>query len=208
MKTGKLIVFEGIDGAGCETQTKLLKEFLISRGKNPLILKYPDYSTPLGRAIKEFLSGKFVLTPDVQFLLYSLDIKKDIWAIAGALKRGRDVICDRYFTSTLAYQCSNKYEVSRALKFSKLFEILEPDIVIYLDVEAKIGFERKKIEKEDLDIHERNIKLLNKVRSRYKKLARNNIFAKKWYIVNASKDMGEVHKKIKKIIMFELGIKK
>ncbi|MCW1300058.1 MAG: hypothetical protein OH363_02020, partial [Candidatus Parvarchaeota archaeon] len=64
------------------------------------------------------------------------------------------------------------------------------------------------IEKEDLDIHERNIKLLNKVRSRYKKLARNNIFAKKWYIVNSSKDMGEVHKKIKKIIMFELGIKK
>jgi dTMP kinase len=208
MKRGKLIVFEGIDGAGCETQARMLRDFFVSSGMNPLLLKYPDNTTPLGRTIKEFLYGKFVLTPDVQFLLYSLDIKKDIWVIESAMKKGRDVICDRYFTSTLAYQCLDKKDIERALKFSELFGILKPDIVFYLDINPKIALERKKLEKKDLDIYERNIKFIKEVRNRYKKLIKKKIFAKNWFVIDASKSKSKVHEKIKEILLNEIGVKK
>ena len=208
MKIGKLIVFEGIDGAGCETQARMLRDFFVSNDKNPLFLKYPDNTTPLGRTIKDFLYGKFVLTPDVQFLLYSLDIKKDIWVIGSAMKKGRDVICDRYFTSTLAYQCSNKKEIERALKFAELFGILRPDIVFYLDINPRIAFERKKLEKRDLDIYERNLKFMKEVRNRYRKLIENKIFAKNWFVIDASKNKTRVHERIKEILLNEIGVKK
>jgi len=82
---GKFIVFEGIDGSGCGTQSELLKERLNAKLLQPVLhLRYPDYNDPIGASIHEFLHKKFYIKPDIQFLLYSINILKDMEEIKNA----------------------------------------------------------------------------------------------------------------------------
>jgi len=72
-----LIDFEGIDGSGKMTQSKLLKNELLKRGFEIADFSYPDYDSEYGRRIKGFLDAKLNLSIDEQFLLYLIDIVKN-----------------------------------------------------------------------------------------------------------------------------------
>lgn len=204
---GKFIVLEGIDGSGCGTQSEILEKKLNAKLSTPaLFLKYPDYADPLGKSIHMFLHGKLILDASTQFLLYALNMIKDMYMIKQALKSNRLVIADRYFVSSLAYQSSQGLSQEKALKFADLFNLIKPNLVIYLRVDPHLSFERKKKEKKDLDKWEKNIGFQKKVSKKYDALARKKVFAKKWVVIDGKKSIEEVAEEIWKAVTNELKV--
>jgi dTMP kinase len=189
---GKLIVIEGIDGAGCGTQTEVLKEKLNEKLSQPVLhIRYPNYNNPIGVTIHKFLHEELQLSTDMQFFIYSLDMLNDMKEIRKALEEGRIVLADRYFTSTLAYQCAQGFPLEKALKFADLFDFVKPDLIIYLKVSAEISMIRKKKEKTNLDLFEKDLEFREKVSKKYDELADKNVFGK-WFVVDSEKSIDEV----------------
>lgn len=135
-----LIVFEGIDGAGKETQAKLLYEKMRRRYDDVMMLSYPDYSSPYGAIIKKFLKGECELSVEEQFLLFICDFVKDI----ASLHRFQIVIIDRYYPSTIAYQCASSFNYERAKEIIRLLSLPTPDVLFYFHVPVEEALRRKK----------------------------------------------------------------
>ena len=196
---GKLIVFEGIDGAGCETQVKLLFDYLKRQGKSVERLYYPDYEGPIGKLIHQYLHKQYEFSVDVQFLLYFADFIKNREKINQWRKKGKIVICDRFFSSTLAYQGLRGFPIKKALELARTFKLPRPDLIIYLRVSPEVSMSRKYKEKKDLDRNEADKKFLKKVGDSYEKLIKGRIFSK-WAVINGERSIEKVLKDIKKIV--------
>ena len=115
---GKIIVIEGTDCSGKETQSKLLEERLISKGKKCVKFNFPMYDTPTGKIVggaylgrKEigeslFAEGVVKVDPHVTCLYYAADRKYNWYKIQEYLDNDYYVILDRYTPSNLAHQGS------------------------------------------------------------------------------------------------------
>jgi len=205
---GKLIVFEGLDGSGGETQTNNLISYLRSKGKEVMWITYPDYgpdkknpSKAIGKLIYDWLHKR---TEDfdekVQFLLYTTDMVKDIKRIQEALNSGKFVVADRYVTSTMAFQGLKGFPLDKALKYADLFGLIKPDVVIYLDISVDTSLQRKMKEKDgNLDRHEEDREFLDRLTRFYKNLIKDNVFGK-WISVDAEKPKEEIFNEIKDIV--------
>jgi len=202
---GKFIIFEGIDGAGCETQVKLLANYLKKQGKLVEKLYYPDYKGPIGRLIHQYLHKKYEFSVDVQFFLYFTDFIKDREKINQWIEEGKIVISDRYFPSTLAYQGLGGFSIKKALELAQRFKLPKPDLIIYLKVSPEVSMSRKYKEKKDLDRNEADKKFLKKVWDSYEKLIKGKIFSK-WVVIDGERPIEEVFEEIKKIINQELKL--
>jgi len=196
---GKLIVFEGIDGAGCETQVKLLFDYLKRQGKSVERLYYPDYEGPIGKLIHQYLHKQYEFSVDIQFLLYFTDFIKDREKINQWIGEGKIVICDRYFSSTLAYQGLRGFSIKKALELARRFKLPKPDLIIYLKVSPEVSMSRKYKEKKDLDRNEADKKFLKKIWDSYEKLIKGKIFSK-LVVIDGEKSIEEVFSQIKKIV--------
>lgn len=150
MTRGKLIVIEGIDGAGKGTQTDLLARTFEQRGIPFVKFGFPRYESSFGRLIGRFLNGEFgpLTAVDAHFsaLLYAgdrLEAKPDLEA---ALNSGQTVLTDRYIASNLAHQAA-RVPAERRSEFISWLRRLEygiyglpvEDLVIYLQVPAQEG---------------------------------------------------------------------
>lgn len=96
------VTLEGIDGAGKSTQARLLADAL---GPETLLLREPG-GTPVGERLREMLKdGSLELTPRSELLLFAAARAELVErVIKPALEAGRDVVCDRFVDSTVAYQ--------------------------------------------------------------------------------------------------------
>ncbi|OYT41987.1 MAG: dTMP kinase [Candidatus Aenigmarchaeota archaeon ex4484_224] len=196
-----IIVFEGIDGAGTETQSKKLFSFLKSKGLKVFYFDYPNYKKPIGRTIKEILYSKEKVSALAKALLFISDFALNLNEVKEKAKEGI-VILDRYFISTLVYQTIEGLELEKIVEILKIVDIPKIDIVFYLDVSPEISFQRKVKEKgKDLDENEKNLELLRKVREKYKEVSKMDLgFWKEWYTIDGEKTIEEVFEEIKKII--------
>lgn len=115
---GKIIVIEGTDCSGKETQSKLLVKRLTEMGKKCACFSFPMYDTPTGRIVggpylgkPEICAGYFEegapnVDPKVSCLYYAADRKYNIDKALKLLDEGYYVFLDRYTTSSLAHQGS------------------------------------------------------------------------------------------------------
>lgn len=150
MTLGKFIVFEGADGAGTTTQSKLLLDALFVLGI-PVLQTFEPSNTPIGRFLREVLSGKHGNLGEgpghwgwreLSYLFMADRIWHVKTIIVPALAQGTHVICDRYYASTLVYQSINAPSHNAQLDriFSLLKEMtsqpnfLEPHLWLYLRV--------------------------------------------------------------------------
>jgi len=196
---GKLIVIEGIDGAGKETQSKKLLEYLRGRKIPCELVSYPDYGNPIGDFIHDYLKGKHELPADVQFLFYGLDMVKDRDRILEWLRQGKTVIADRYITSAMAYQVLRGFSLESALRFVDIFSLPKPDFIFYLKTSPETSMKRKKGEKRDLDRNERDLRLLENVSKSYESLVRKQVWAS-WFVIDGEKSIEEVFGQIKRVL--------
>ncbi|PIY60026.1 dTMP kinase [Candidatus Woesearchaeota archaeon CG_4_10_14_0_8_um_filter_47_5] len=187
---GKLVCFEGIDGAGKGLQIRIaLKD------RRAVLFTYPDKDWAIGRVIQGFLKNKIRLAPANQFFLYLSDIHKDQERIGTLLAQGKNVFLDRYVSSTIAYQGASGFPVKRGLEVAKEIGFLKPDLTIHLDINPTQSVARKKKQSAKLERFEKK-KFLGKVRSNYLKLAKSILLSKSWAVVDAGRAPDEVRAEI------------
>lgn len=196
---GKLVVFEGIDGSGTETQSKMLLLALKSQGLRAERLEYPDYAGDLGPTIQRFLDKKTELSAQAQFLLYALDMVKDKEKIEDLLSEGKIVVCDRYFTSTIAYQGIRGFSQEKAARFAQDFGLPKPDIVFFLSVTPEESMRRKMGEHGKLDRNEEDKPLLSAVSAAYERMAKDNVFGR-WFVIDGAKSREEIHAQARNVL--------
>ncbi len=197
--TGKLLVLEGTDGAGKATQSKLLREWLEGKGFKVASFSYPDYSSQYGKIIESFLYSKIQLSVDEQFLVYILDMVKDIGKVRKALDEGF-VLMDRYLFSTIAYQCANGFDYQRAKALTWMLGLEQPLAVFYINIPLSVSMARKGKQKaeagESEDKFEKDQQLLTMVRHNYDTLMKDKFYSENWFVVDGSGDKNAVSRDI------------
>ncbi|HOW86454.1 MAG TPA: dTMP kinase [Candidatus Aminicenantes bacterium] len=138
---GLFIVFEGIDGSGKTTQARRLLRRLRRRGRRAVFFREPTRGR-WGREIRRLARRADSLTPKEELELFVKDRRENVARnLEPALAAGRDVVLDRYYFSTIAYQGAKGLDPGRIRRLNESFAI-PPDLVIVLDVEAAAGLAR------------------------------------------------------------------
>lgn len=184
---GTLIVLEGIDGSGKETQASLLEKKLKEKGREVMHISFPDYKSPSSALVKMYLKGDFGKNPeDVNPYAASLFYAVDRFASyrmkwKDFYQKGGIIIADRYTTSNMVHQMT-KYEDKKARKdfLSWLekteYEELElpvPDLVILLDIPLGVSenlVKERARQGGSMDIHEQHLDYLRKCHDAYQEL--------------------------------------
>jgi dTMP kinase len=192
---GIFIAFEGGEGTGKSTQSKLLAQLLEQEGESVLLTREPG-GTDLGKDLRKILLGHETgaISPRAEALLYAADRAHHVYSvIRPALERGEVVITDRYFDSSAAYQGAgrvlNPAEVARISRWAT--ESLYPTLTILIDVPAEIGLgrlqSRDRLEAESNDFHER-------VRQEYLQIAMMD--PERYFVVDGTQPVDEIHRQI------------
>jgi dTMP kinase len=141
---GKLIVFEGLDGSGKSTQTKLLESRLKKEGYRVVRIDFPQYGKKSAGLVEEYLNGKYGTTDEVgpyrASIFYACDRYDASFQIRQWLEEGTIVISDRYVGSNVGHQggkIKDKEEREKYLKWLfgleyNVFGIPRPDITFLL----------------------------------------------------------------------------
>ena len=167
VETGRLITFEGGEGAGKSTQVSILVERLRNAGRHAIATREPGGS-PAAEDIREtLLSGKVKqFGPFAEALLFSIARADHIdTVISDALARGQWVVCDRFLDSTRAYQGATggvPAPVISALERLTLHGVM-PNLTIVFDIPVEEGLARMarrrgapdRFESQDVAQHER-----------------------------------------------------
>ncbi|CAB4658638.1 unannotated protein [freshwater metagenome] len=160
---GIFIAFEGGEGIGKSTQSKLLKAWLEQEGESVVLSREPG-GTELGVEIRKILLSHSTgeISPRAEALLYAADRAHHVHSvIRPALARGEVVISDRYFDSSIAYQGAGRVlqpgEVARISRWAT--ESLFPTLTIIIDLAPEVGLGRlmskDRLESQPIDFHER-----------------------------------------------------
>lgn len=211
----KVIVIEGTDGCGKETQSKLLYKYLKGRGLNVLLQSFPNYGNKSSTLVKMFLNEEFgnkinELNYYQSSLLFTVDRLVTFKTDLRNLPEDTILILDRYVQSNLLYELpliNNEKEREDYkewlydLEYGKL-ELPKPDIVLYLDVPADISIklrEKRNTNKseQEKDIYESNNEYLEKVYNIGKELVKEE----HWTVINCVnnnelKSINEINKDI------------
>ena len=187
---GKIIVIEGTDCSGKETQSKLLEKKLKEKKKKCIRFSFPMYDTPTGKIVggdylgkpeispSLFKEGAVNVDPHVVCLYYAADRKYNMPKIEEYLNKGYYVILDRYTTSNLAHQGSkikdpderfNMYQWIDKLEYW-LLKLPKPDITIFLHVPFEKTIELRK-NREFIDEHEKSEDHLKNAEKAYVELS-------------------------------------
>ncbi len=191
-----IIVIEGGDQAGKKTQSELLAKALRSRKLKTRVFSFPDYSTHIGKEIKNYLSGKRKFPPQVIHCLLAANRWEKLDDIKKAESKNSILIMNRYYQSNLVYGLANDMKIDWLENLD--VGLPKADLVIVLDVQQKESFRRKKSMR---DKFEKNQKFSKKISRTYRILAKK----KHWRIVNGSGKKEEVHQSIMKIFSKKFG---
>jgi len=148
------LVIEGIDGAGKETQTRLLKEYLKSLGKNVITQSFPNYGTDGCKPVQMYLDGKLSKTANEvnayqSSVLFAVDRFCTMTQLIKNITKDSVVVFDRYVSSNMLHQggkIHNDEDLEKYLKWLENFEfevmkIPRPDKIFFLSVPPEISME-------------------------------------------------------------------
>ena len=195
---GRFIVFEGIDGSGKSTQIRLLSDRLKESGRRVYLTAEPTWSVT-GGLLRDALSGISKRTGCELAALFLLDrINHNVNEVNGIdamLARGYDVICDRYYYSSLAYQGSETdFEWVRNMNLG-CPQIRMPDVCIFLDLEPDAAMERIGQDRAVTEIYEKRGKL-EAIRNKYFAVFKSLDEKENVKIINANESIESISEKI------------
>ncbi|MDE2733024.1 MAG: dTMP kinase [Gemmatimonadota bacterium] len=143
---GHFIVFEGVDGSGTTTQSRLLASHLREAGL-PVILTREPGGTPIGERIRRLVLDKKqeAISHVAELLLYGADRAQHVEeVIQPSLDQGKVVICDRYTASSLAYQGYGRGLNLKMVEQVNSLAVGEclPELTVYLDLPVEVTWAR------------------------------------------------------------------
>ena len=197
------ITFEGGDGSGKSTQVNLLKDYLDSLNFETIKTREPG-GTPSAEILRDLLTTGEVekWTPMSEALLmWASRYEHLIQVIEPALNSGKNVICDRFYDSTYAYQgVAHNLGIDKMEKLKKIIiGDIEPDVTFVLDIDPKVGLKRSldrsnqenRFESYNIDFH-------NKIRSAFLEIAKKN--KNRCVVIDASLNEQEINNLIITVI--------
>lgn len=170
--SGRLIVFEGLDGSGKTTQAERLTRHLRESGCEVLSVEEPG-GTALGRTIRGILLRPEIELQPLTELLFYIASRHELVRrrIKPALDQGATVVSQRFTPSSVAYQ-----GYGRGLELELIEELnrrategIEPDIILWLDLPPETGLRR--LQRESDRIEQEGLEFLQRVREGYEELA-------------------------------------
>jgi dTMP kinase len=214
---GKLIVIDGGDGSGKATQAKLLIDYLKKKKFKVKSVDFPQYySSFSGKTVAMFLRGEFgelnAVSPYLASMPYALDRASVKEEMEEFLNKGGIIIANRYATSNMAHQSAKFASADERKKYLdwvyeleyKVLKIPKEDIVVYLYVPWKIGYELTKnkgdrayLKGQSHDIAEADLKHREDAEKMYLQLAKE----KGWIQINCTENdkllsIEEIHRKL------------
>jgi dTMP kinase len=163
---GVLIVFEGLDQSGKQTQAELLRDRLKADGRKTRLLSFPDYGTSIGEEIARALQGEREYGADVMQLLYIANRYERRPDLQRWLDGGLVLVCDRYIASSIAYGEAQGLDPAWLADMQKFLP--SPALTIMLDIAPETAVRRKSL---DRDRYERDLTMQTRVRESYRRLA-------------------------------------
>jgi dTMP kinase len=186
---GKLILIEGTDCSGKQTQSELLLKRLNEAGIKAQMLSFPMYDTPTGKIIggpylgKEYIGecwfkeGADNVPPKVSSLYFTLDRLYNISKVTDLLDKGINVILDRYTPSNMAHHGGKLDNKEERLAFYDFIDTLEyqmlklpkPDYsyLLYMPYEYGKKLREMRSKTEALDEHEKSERNLRNAEKAY-----------------------------------------
>ncbi|MFC6180380.1 dTMP kinase [Lactiplantibacillus daowaiensis] len=147
MVTGKLITFEGPDGAGKTSALQaIVAEIQPQLGDRLVVTREPG-GNQISEAIRQIILDRHNTAMDdrTEALLYAAARRQHIvQKILPALQADQLVLCDRFIDSSIAYQGAGRGIGEQAVYDMNQFatEGLTPDLTLYFDVDAAVGLQR------------------------------------------------------------------
>ncbi|PIN90005.1 hypothetical protein COU57_04805 [Candidatus Pacearchaeota archaeon CG10_big_fil_rev_8_21_14_0_10_32_14] len=208
-KYGSLIVIEGTDASGKETQTKMLVDRLNKEGNTTKHISFPRYETPTGRVIAQAYLGKSnpkwnedkawfgdadKVDPHIASLYYAADRMAAAHEMEQILESGTHLVLDRYYQSNMAHQGGKIIDESKRMLIFDFIKMLEVDTlkipeekgVIFLYMPCNVAFELRKRRGEEPDGHEINSEHLKRAEESYLHLSKH--FWWKWAKIDCAPD--------------------
>ena len=180
---GLLVVFEGLDQSGKQTQAERLRDRLMALGRAVRLLDFPSYETHIGAEIGRALQGERDYAADTMQLLYVANRFEWKPAIERELRAGTVVVCDRYLASSVAYGEAFGLDPRWLADIQRCLP--QPDLTVLLDIDPQVSASRKTA---DRDKYERDLSLLSRVRESYLRQAS----APGWLHLDAGRDRDAV----------------
>lgn len=229
---GKLIVLEGNDCSGKETQAKYLERTLNQKNIPSKKISFPNYQTPTGRIIGACYLGKEELCQDylttktgwfkegasnvdglVSALYYAADRRYNMAEIEKLLESGTNVILDRYTFSNMAHQGGKFLHQEERFQFFKKIETLEfdilnlpkPDLVIFLYVPFQVTIDLQEKRAFLPDQIEKDKKYLKRAEQTYLELKALYHFKMVECVVDHQmRKIEDIHNEVLEIVMANL----
>ena len=187
---GKLVVFEGTDGAGKATQARLLARRLEEEGIPFREIDFSRYGNPFAEPARLYLQGQLGGRPeDVNAFASSVFFAVDRYASyqedwGAAYRSGELILANRYTTSNAVHQASKLPDREREAFLDWLFDLEyrrlglpEPDLVVYLDLPTEISGQMLRLREAAThtaaDIHERDDAYLRRCRESASEIVRS-----------------------------------
>ncbi len=143
--TAKFIVLDGPDGCGKTTQLGLLAEYLNKEGVE-VVKAHDPGGTKIGDQIRHLLKygAKGVMDVHTETMLFMASRAQLVAeVIKPAIEKGKTVLCDRFISSTCAYQGSSGYPLKKIIELGKFaLGDVWPNLTIIIDIPTKEGLER------------------------------------------------------------------
>jgi len=161
---GKFIVLEGLDGAGKSTQAKAIINYFAQNNTFPLGTTYEPTQLMIGGLVRSRLMNEWSCSALCLQLMFAAD-RADHWEkeIQPRLQKGENIICDRYFLSSVAYGAID-CNIEWLMQINSQF--VAPDLTIYLDASPDICIKRMQTNGRALELFEER-SILEKVALNY-----------------------------------------
>ena len=203
MERGKFIVFEGIDGSGKSTISKMVHQYLIDRTPHSQWTCEPT-KNPTGKLLRDVLTHKISTNEQTIAALFLADRLDHIlhpdYGMKQYLERGAHVVSDRYYLSSYAYHVPH-VSLDWVMGANAICaEHLTPDITFYIDIPVELSLQRIANNRNTFDLFETEERI-NQVKENYEAAIQRLEKTERIVTINGNQEMQKVYKDILEILL-------